>query len=459
MDVVFLVLDSLSFSATPLAEDGPATMPEFSALVDDHGVSFTNAYAPGPLSPSSHAAMFTGELPSVAGMYEAHPYFEQELPTIAERMAETHSTHLLSLNMWLFQGLNRGFQHQQDFSRQYLAFRSASDPKQYFERHDPPGPWPRRLWRFLAHEGKPVRSLANYVSYRLGDDSLVPSSWGDEETYQYAERLNEEIGRALSDEEDDAFVFANYMDIHPPFDASDEAIQRFVPDVPRDRLPIGTSPERHIENNEKSYDLEAMRGLYHAVIWDFDRKFAPLVEDLLASNTLVVVTSDHGLWNQDTAYAEDRLHVPLVVFSPDHEARRVTETVSLRTIPATIHDAVHGTDGGFHGPSLLPVTSDQVAETEIIHHPNDVYERTRRVDITKRESPSGDVQRDLVLVKGDARLDYVGGTWTPKRGNEATIDELRARGEEVLSTPIEVEEWEIEYDAETERRLEDLGYM
>lgn len=459
MDVVFLVIDSLSFSSTPFAEDGPPTMPQFSALVKEHGISFTNAYAPGPLSPSSHASILTGELPSVTGMHEAYPYFDRDLPTLAERLSGSHATHLLSLNMWLFQGLNRGFEHERDFSRQYLAFREATDPKRYFEKHDPVGSWPRNLWEFMMYNGTPLRSLANYASYRWSDGSLVPSEWGDAETYQYADRFNDEIRQALSVDGDDAFVLANYMDIHPPFDASDEALERFVPDTPREALPIGISPERHIENDQKSYSVEDMQRLYHAVIWDFDRKFAPLIADLVADDAFVVVTSDHGLWNHDTAYAENRLHVPLVIFSPDHDPRTVAETVSLRTIPATITDAVTGNDGGFHGPSLLKVESDQVAETEIIHYPNEVYERTGRVDITKGGTPSADVQRDLVLVKDDARLDYIAGEWEPRRGTQAVIDELQAHGEEILSTPLKLHGSDIEFDATTERRLEDLGYL
>lgn len=458
MDVVWLVVDSLSFSATPFANEGPNTMPNFGAVASEKGVVFTNAYAPGPLSPSSHAAMLTGELPSTTGMHEAHPYFERAVPTIAERLSGSYSTHLLSLNMWLFQGLDRGFEHARDFSRQYLTFRSATDPKNYFRKHDPGGSTLRRLWNFAIHDGRPFRSLVNYVNYRRSDGSLVPSGWGDGETYQYAGKLNNEVKRALSDPED-SFVLANYMDVHPPYDASDEALARFAPDTSRAELPVGTSPERHIENEEKSYDVSDMERLYRAVIWDFDRKLAPFVEELIDDGTFVLVTSDHGIWNRDTAYSENRLRVPLVIFSPDHEPATVPHTVDLRSIPRTIHEAVHESDGGFSGQSLLDLEADQLAVTEIIHHPNDVYERTGRVDVTKEHSASADIQRDLVLIKGDARLDYVAGSWSERRGPKSTLRELRDHGEEILQTPLELGDWEIEFDETTRGRLEDLGYM
>jgi arylsulfatase A-like enzyme len=461
MDVVWLIVDSLSFRATSFPPDGPDTTPQLQSLASDHGVVFTEAYAPGPLSPSSHAAMFTGELPSVAGMHEAHPYYDSDLPLVGERFQPTHRTSLLSLNMWLFQGLDRGFDEKRDFSRQYLLFRDATDPVNFFRKHDVQGSVPSRLWQFATADGKPVKSLLNYLNYWRRDEELVPDSWGDAEQYQYVSVINEEIRDTLTGGDEDHFLLANYMDIHPPFDASDEALERFAPGRDRSELPIGVSPERHIPNDEKSYDPEAMEALYRATVWDFDRKFTPLVRELVEDDTFVVVTSDHGIWNRDTAYDENRLHVPLVIFGPDEPARTVDHTVSLRSIPHTLVEAAFGPDAEneFSGRSLLSVDSDETAVTEVIHHPNEVYEKTGRVDVTKSKDDDRPPQRDLVLVEGDARVECIDGEWTVTRGEEAVTDRLREVGEELLATDVEGGDGDIEYDDVTEQRLEDLGYM
>ncbi|MFB6139901.1 MAG: sulfatase-like hydrolase/transferase [Halosimplex sp.] len=461
MDVVWLIVDSLSYRASSFAPDGPDTTPGLAELAAERGVVFSNAYAPGPLSPSSHASMFTGELPSVTGMHEAHPYFDGDLPLLAERMRESHRTTLLSLNMWLFQGLDAGFDEAKDFSRQYLLFREATDPVNYFRKHDVEERSLRGLTSFAMADGKPVRSLLNYLNCKREGDSLVPDNWGDAESYQYAGVINEQIRETLVDDGAEQFVVANYMDVHPPFDASDEALERFAPEFDREDLPIGVSPERHLENDEKSYDVDAMEALYRAVVWDFDRKLTPLLERLLADDTFVVVTSDHGIWNRDTAYDENRLHVPLVVFSPEVEARVVDETVNLRSIPRTIVQATQGPEAAerFPGRSLLDVTEDEVSVTEVIHHPNDVYERTGRVDVTKSMDADAAVQRDLVLVEGDARVDYVAGEWRVVRGDDDETDALREYGEEILDADVELGDGDLEYDDVTEQRLEDLGYM
>jgi arylsulfatase A-like enzyme len=459
MNVVWLILDSLSFGSTPFAEDGPNTTPNLKELAGSEGVTFTEAYAPGPLSPSSHAAMFTGELPSAAGMHEAHPYFDGGIPTIADALRRTHETHLLSLNMWLFQGLDSGFDSTKDFSRQYLLFREATDPLNYFRKHDPDGSGIRRLLRFATTDGKPVRSLLNYANYKRLNGSLVPERWGDSENYQYAEQINNELRSIVDTNDQDKFVFANYMDIHPPFDASDQALEQFAPGMSRDELPIGIPPERHITNDEKSYDPDAMEKLYHAAVWDFDRKLGPTLRDLIDDDTMVIVTSDHGIWNCDTAYSENRLHVPLVIFAPDEPPRTVDHTVNLRSLPRTIIEYVTGESGGFDGQSLLDVTSDEISVTEILHHPNEVYEKTGRVDVTKRIHTDKQIQRDLVLIEGDARVEYIDGTWNTVAGDDSASANLRSYGERILSQDVRQGETDIEYDAVTEERLEDLGYM
>jgi arylsulfatase A-like enzyme len=391
-------------------------------------------------------------------MHEAHPYFDTDVPTLAEMLSSTHMSSLVSVNMWLFQGLDRGFDDSVDFTRPYLTFRSGSDPLDYFNKYGSEGFWPRRLLEFAAHDGKPVRSLANYLSYKWHDGSALPENVGEKENYQYAEKINNNV-RAALDSDTDTFVVANYMDVHPPFDASDEAIQRFISDIPRSELPIGKSPERHIENDLKSYDPEAMEQLYTAAVWDFDRKLAPLVEELLAEDTFVVVVSDHGIWDRDTAFSENRLHVPLVIFSPDESPRRVRETVSLQSLPKTIVEAVDGSNAEIDGQSLLDVSEDQLAVTEVIHHPNEVYEKTGRVDVTKTKSSEKSAQRDLVLTRGDAQVRYVDGTWSVHSGTDADCEALCARGEELIEQELHVSATDIEYDAVTQDRLENLGYM
>jgi arylsulfatase A-like enzyme len=402
--------------------------------------------------------MFTGELPSAVGMHEAYPYFDRQVPTVIERMAESRHTSLFSTNMWLFQGLDRGVMTSDDFSGPDLPYPSASDPDAYFGSDDTSG-GVQDVLEFAFSDGKPLRSLRNYVEYRRRTSARVAESSPEDSEYRHVTQINEAIRRVRDRTAEDHFVFVNYMDIHPPLNASTEALQKFASDFSPEELPVGIAPERHIENEEKSYDVEAMEHLYRAAIWDFDREFAPLVGELLADDAFVIVTSDHGIWNRNTAYSDSRLHVPLVVFAPDEDARTVPYTVNLRFLPRTIDEYVNGGESEFAGTSLLDVDEDQLSVTEIIHHPNDVYERTGRVDVTKTTDTEHEIQRDLVLIRGDVRVDYIAGAWRDEEGPETERARLRQRGEEILSQPVIMGEQELTYDEAVRRRLEDLGYM
>lgn len=461
MDAVWLILDSLSFEATPFAPDGPGTMPAFENLVADHGVNFTEAYAPGPFSPSSHASFITGALPSKTGMYEASPRYEGDRPTVGQVLSETHETHLVSTNMFLFQGLDRGFDQTHDFSRRYMLFRDASDPKNYAAMYND-DPWWKRVADLVFDDGKPLRSIANGVSYTIGSDLIHPKQWGDEENFQYVERLNQEISRRRQASDGDVLVVANYMDLHSPFDLSDEAMERFFPDTPRAELPLGVAAERANTEAEKSYDPDDLRALYEAAIWDFDRKFTPLVADLIDDGAFVAVFADHGPYDTNTAYADDRHHVPLVLFAPEEPARTVEYTVSLRSLPRTTKAVVQGSDGDFTGPSLLAVDEDQTAITEIIHVPNDVYERTGRVFVNRPTDVAdpAEIQHDVVLYRGDAKVTFIGGECSIVRGQPAVTDDLEATGRALLAEgPTFDDEGPADVDDVTEERLKRLGYI
>jgi len=458
MDVVWIIIDGLSYSETPFCERGPDTMPRIHELADKHGVVFSNAYAPGPLSPSSHASMLTGELPSVAGMYEAHPYFDATTPTIASALRSSHQTHLVTGNEWLFQGLDEDFEETFDFGRPYLVYRDARDPGRYFHG---------TASRFSDYVRDSIenrtffKSIVNAVNYKFNSNyGVMPKGWGDSEDYQYAKAQTKEVRKRLTADEDQ-FVFANYMDIHAPIEASEEAIDKFTDPESSTELPVKVSPERHVPDSDKSYDVDEMGKLYRAAIWDVDRKISPLIEELIADDVFVVLTADHGRIDTGSAFSDTRLHVPLVIFSPNETPRTVTKSVTIRSIPKTIVDALDLHTMDFEGESLLCGEGDRTAITEAIHHPNDVFYETHRVDITRiPEEDDRDIQHDVVIHEGEARGTFIGDEFSTSNATDEQETRFRDICDELKSTELEgLSEGELEVDAVTAERLEDLGYL
>jgi len=462
MDAVWLILDSLSFDTTPFAEDGPDTMPEFAALAETRGITFQNAYAPGPLSPSSHASFFTGELPSRVGMHEANPFFDGATETIAGMLSETHDTSLISVNNFLFTGLERDFDTHDDLTTKYMVFEDGDDPREFGKRWSGDSRIDQYL-SFVLESETPLKTFVNGASYMLrtklgGQQYLedIPKKLGDDtENYQYAITINERIREALA-KSGDQFVLANYMDVHPPLAPSEAALDAVV-DIPHDELPVGAPTERTIDDDEKSFSVDAMDQLYRAAVWDLDRKVTPLVEKLLADDIFVVVTADHGRTYSTTPYSEERRHVPLVLFHPDEDSRVLDQTVDLRALPATTLsalDILHESDNR----SLLQVSDDQVAITEIIY--NEMALEAAGILVDHESTVDANTHHDIVLRQGRGTIELRDGARTSTTGTEDVIQKLTEVGTEVYDEGLYVPGTDnAGYDEVMEQRLEDLGYM
>lgn len=459
MDVAWLIIDSLSFSETPFANDGPATMPHLEELSEERGIVYTRAYSPGPSSPSSHGSFFTNELPSTTGMHEATPYFSSDLETIAGTLDDYRSL-LVSTNPFVFNGLDRDFDVSDDLrTKQYMRFPDATDPITFTQKTDFDQGL-RRWVSFLLDDGKPIRNFVNGVSYKLWfrkQNAAIPRSLPDDEvSYQYAKTMERKIRRFREETEGNSLVVANYMDVHPPFDASDEAIERFAGKYSRDELPIqvaGQDVLQAVEEGDEE-DVEPMTKLYHAAIWDLDRKLSPLVEELLADDVAVFITADHGNWFRRTEEFEPELiHVPLIAFLPEEAPRTIDHTVNIRHLPTTTMEVLDR-DHSFTGESLLSVTEDQLSITESIHEPDGDS------PVAAHGEGERDVQHDVAAIWGDARVEYVDGEFERVSGSDDEYDRLRAVIEDLVESGHRSNlDEDIEYDAETEQRLEDLGYL
>jgi arylsulfatase A-like enzyme len=455
MDIAWLVLDSLGYEHTSFHPEGPETTPELVALAEERGIVFDEAYVAGPSSPSSHSAFLTGKRPSETGMHEAHPYFDGRLSTIADRLSDTHETFLTTVNPFLFNGLDESFDSSVDLgARQYRLFDSGLDPRTFGNRtdHDPGLPRALAFLREATADGTPFRSAINAIQFKLwrqrGND-FIPNKLGEEDAYRYAPVINDRLRDHLEDVDADGFALANYMDVHPPLNASDEAVERLLPPDRRNELPIGIRAE-----DTDEYDHDAMIDLYRASVWDLDRAVAPLVEDLLDRGAFVVVTADHGpRFGNDPLLGPGRLHVPLLIFGPDISPRRVSHTVSIQSLPATTMEFVDESDGGFDGVDLLAVDDDQTAITEHVHH-------GAAADTPVDAHGAGtDLRYDLYLRRGATFVRDVGGE-REANGPEAIVSDLSALATELRATgPADPTRQRVEYDPATEERLEDLGYL
>jgi hypothetical protein len=461
MDAIWLVMDSVSFESTPFGDRGNGTMPQISKLANEAGTIFTQAYAPGPSSPSSHSSFFTGELPSVTGMHEAYPYFHGNVPTIADALSSSHESYLITSNMYLVNGLHKSFDVTINLLKdRYLLFEDGPDPRKFAMESKSDLVW-KDYFDFISRSGTPLKAIVNGISYKLWDrkrkSSILQSAPEDDVDYQYANTINNKIISSVTNDTDQ-FIVANYMDVHPPLDASDEAIKA-VTDNNRDELPIGVRGQDVHQAFIKGDEIlaERMQELYHAALWDLDRKLAPLIKQLISNGTFVILTADHGQWfRRESELEESRIHVPLVVFSPDSQPARISHTVNLCSLPKTTIDAVGTSESNLPGFSLLEQSGDQQSITEFIHP----KEREG-----KPISPHGglsqkDIQYDATIIKDGARVNWVDNQLERVRGTDTECERLVKTLEELRDRKIDYSgDKSIEYSQQTEERLEDLGYL
>jgi len=450
MDCVWLIFDSLSMAATPFGDDGPDTFERLQNLVSEEGVLFTNAYAPGPFSPSSHASFMTGRLPSQAGMNEATPYFDGNHRTIAGVYDTPKQNTLVSVNPFLFNGLDRGFGTAYELmSEEYLIFEGGTNPRK-FAAHNRQLSRAERYWKFLFQENAPFRSFVNGMAFKLWhrlDKTVVGGEGSDAGCdYQQAEMVNDRIESAV-EQSGDSFVLANYMDIHPPFDATEESLERFTDDWGREELPIGNSAR-----DEDTFNQKAMYDLYLSTIADLDKRVTPLIRSLVEDHVSVIVTSDHGPWFATETLSEGRLNVPLVIFYPEEPARTVDHTVSLRALPHTTERLVHSGDSSFPGYDLLDVMTDRTVITEHVHR-----DTTRPGPFTGDEGTDTEITHDIVVREGTDYVSHVDGRWESS-ATEQIAANLREKAETVLSGGVTID-GAVTHSSEMKERLEDLGYI
>jgi len=332
-NVLVIILDTVRAMNLSLYGYARATTPEIEKRAAQ-GVTFDHAFATAPWTLPSHAGIFTGRYPTEfrASWTEA---FDDRFPTLAERLgAKGYLTAAFIANhnyTSYDSGLDRGFQHYQDYlvdGEQIMRSSSLAQTTIY-------------------QQVKRSRTLGEAWK------AILASNWGTPKTLASSPKHGDEVSREFVSWLDATrarhsrrpfFAFLNYMDAHQPTYAPPPFDSKFS---------------------------GGMKGVarYDAAIAFLDHQVGLVLDSLerrgLLDNTIVVVAADHGeLWGEHEIYGHAHnvylpvLEVPLVMRYPARlpAGVRVARPVSLRDVSATIAELV-GLDGesSFPGASLVPL--------------------------------------------------------------------------------------------------------
>jgi arylsulfatase A-like enzyme len=276
--VLLIVLDA-THGAQLSCQGGPAGLtPGLDALAA-RGTRFSRAFSNAAWTLPSTASLHTGRLPERHGVLTNHHALPDEAVTLAERMAAADRRTAAFVQMVYASeahGLQQGFAD----------------------------------WHYYP------------VSLERREESLLEdlSAW------------------RTAHAQEPTFAYVHLRRPHSPYDPPVEVLQRTgVPPLPADaarREALMQADSALVETGAlRAGELEVVRALYRGNLAAIDVRLAPLLQDALArSDTLVLVTSDHGdamgqhgvIGHGATVWAET-LDIPLLAAGPGVAAGRVDD--------------------------------------------------------------------------------------------------------------------------------------
>lgn len=398
-NVLLITLDTVRAASLSLYGYERPTTPHLAKFAK-RGVVFDSAFSTAPWTLPSHGGLFTGRFPHELSTSYGTP-LDERFPTLAEYFQQRgYATGGFVANLEYcgrYTGLNRGFDHYEDY--------------------------PRTLGQIVSNSTLP-RSVADNFSLRrlLRNDQHLNRISAPEQNRRLLSWLERQKGKRF-------FAFVNYFDAHEPY----------LPPPPFDRK-FGSgrsygqhSPMHHAMWNPawtrgelSASDLREEHDAYDNALAYLDQSLGQLFDELerrgLLDRTLVVVTSDHGeefgehrVLQHGYSLYRASLEVPLVIVLPAEipDDRRVRTPVSLRDVPSTIVDV--SSRNSIARPSDLPQLPG-VSLRSLWGDRVDSHDEERPV-LSELERPPGDIPEWYPVAQGDMAALLQGHTRYIRNGN------------------------------------------
>jgi arylsulfatase A-like enzyme len=356
-NVLLIVMDTVRADRLSLYGYRRTTTPKLEQLAK-RGVRFDRVRATAPWTLPSHASVFTGRWPREIGVDWNTP-LRAKFPTLAEYLgSHGYATAGFAANTLFCSydtGIDRGFAHFEDYELGLLAAaRTAYAVDVAFQG----------IFRLATAYGRsfdagPLRPLQEAVlGWVLARDRISAHAINQKFLKWLARRR--EPGRPF-------LAFLNYFDAHEPYVPPTIAGHHFGlrPQSAADAKVLDGWKNAKKKELPLRYQTLA-RDAYDNCLYYLDGQLGDLFEELQRrgelDRTLVIVTSDHGeglgehdLFDHGESLYRTEIGVPLLFVAPARSRSQgvVSETVSLRNLPATIVELVGlEANSPFPGPSL-----------------------------------------------------------------------------------------------------------
>jgi len=296
--------------------------------IADKAIVFEQAFAQSSWTAPSHASFFTSYYPSVINF------------SIVERLGDSED-----------------FEHIGVIPSELKTLAEYLQEQDYYTFAVTDGGFVSRSYGFN-------RGFDKYNEYIQKD--ILEGAGGFTANMPYTLKKLESV----STKKDPFFLFLHTYDAHE-YNKSLPHAQEFAGKY-KSNLSNDSKLTRHVQsylnedfrNSLTEEDLNYMKGLYDGAIRFIDDNleimFNKLEELELMDNTIIVIFSDHGeqfMEHKRTGHGyslfDEELHVPLMIFHPDIEGRRISTQVSLIDVMPTLLDFVNISYEGLFGTSLI----------------------------------------------------------------------------------------------------------
>jgi arylsulfatase A-like enzyme len=346
----------------------------------NNGFLFTQAFSNAPETCASFPSILTSTYPLMFNQ-ETFPSLSKERVMLSEILRKKgYTTGAFHSNPYLssFYGYDKGFDVFEDLgAAEHLEARRGR--KNFLERVGAIAN--EKLGTVFGYNNLFYKVLANaYINMSKPIKKIVKGPVGqfniDMKYYADANMTNAKVISWLKNIGNHFFLWIHYMDVHMPYKPPQEYLNNFGLSL-RDKeiKALNEKMYKKIYKSDKvkisKTELKNLVDLYDAEIRYVDDVVRFLLDEIakigLLSNTLVIVTADHGeeflehggmLHASKTAKLHDELlHVPLILYAPElGENMVINDLVSLIDLAPTIVDILGiKKPEQWIGESLLPL--------------------------------------------------------------------------------------------------------
>ena len=358
-NILVIVFDTLRADHLSLYGYPRATSPHIDRLAKE-SAWFENAVATSSWTLPSHASLLTGRYPFEHGADKLA--LDGRYPTLGEVLQRNgYRTGAFTANIYWFgrrEGLARGFIRFEDYFQSLYAM---------------------CVRPFYG------RMMDNLLRRMLGNKDLPARKSAPEVTSEALEWID-------GDREKPFFAFLNYFDAHKPYLPPEPFLTKFA--ASKERF-YGTpmfdgSDFTRMTPEQMQRDIDSYDGSIAFVDDSIGHLLAGLEARGILSNTLVVLTSDHGesfgehgMFAHRNALYLEGIRVPLIFYWPEQlpAGLRVRQPISIAALPATLLEILgDAQQSEFPHPSLVHFwrtpsaqTDEQIPLAELAHMPDESF--------------------------------------------------------------------------------------